>query len=118
VPVRYIPHPIRAIINDLIPGRAYGVVYQNLTLRPIFVIVTSQHTSGGGGQRARAIAYVQNATPPTNPCDYSGWLLSPGAATLHGVCSFFVPPGFYYQVLSDVLGGGANALNEWWEINL
>ena len=99
MPVRYIPHPIRADAYDLIAVRAYGVVYQNLRLRPIVVVVTSQHTTVGAGAACRAIAYIDQVTPPGNPVGYSGYLVSVGIGVLHGALSFHVPPGWYYQVL-------------------
>ena len=80
------------------------------------VVVVSQHTTGGAGQQARAIAFIDPPPgPAANAVGYSGWLNSPGAAILHGSISFHVPPGWVYRVLSLVAGGGANALNEWWE---
>lgn len=115
MPVEYIPHPIQARAVDQIAVRAYAGNYQNTTLRPIMVLVTSQHTAGGAGQAARAIGYIDPTTPAGSAVAYSGWLLSPGAGTLHGIIVFLVPPGWYYRVLSFVAGGGANALNEWWE---
>jgi len=120
VPVNYIPHPIRAIINDVlvVPGRAYATIYQNTTLRPLFVLITNQHSAIAGGDQARAVAYIDPTSPPATPCAYSGWLASPAGGTLHGYFYFVVPPGWYYQVLSGVAGGGANALNEWFEVNV
>lgn len=117
MPVRYIPHPIRADAFDLIGARAYAGNYQNLRLRPIVVVVTSQHTSGGVGSQARAIAYIDPPPgPAANAVGYSGWLNAPGAGRiLQGIVSFHVPPGYVYRVLSIVAGGGGNALNEWWE---
>ena len=120
MPVEYIPHPIKANAFDRIAVRAYAGVYQNLTLRPIMVLVTSQHTSGGVGGAARAIAYIDPPPGPGgNAVGYSGWLNTPGAGrVLHGQITFLVPPGWFYRVLSLVAGGGANALNEWWEYEL
>jgi len=121
VPVRYIPHPIRAIPIDgiVVLGRAYGVNYQNATLRPLMVIVTSQHTVGGAGQQARQMGAMD---PPPGPAAsavaYGGYLNSPGAGVLHSQITFIVPAGWFYQIFSLVAGGGVNALNEWWEINL
>lgn len=115
MPVQYIPHPIRAEAYDLILARAYGVVYQNLRLRPIVVVVTSQHTMVGAGALCRTIGYLANVTPPGNVVGFSGFLTAPGASVYHGVLVFHVPPGWYYQVLQQAAGGNANALNEWWE---
>lgn len=120
MPVDYRAHPIQAILYDGIAAgtRAYAGNYQNTGLRPIMVLVTSQHTVGGAGQQARAVAYIDPTTPAASAVAYSGWLTSPAAAVLHGQCVFMVPPGYYYRVLSFVGGGGANALNEWWEVTL
>jgi len=115
VPVKYTPHPIRADAFDVTGVRAYAGNYQNNRLRPIVVVVTSQHTAVGAGAACRAVGYIDPTTPAANAVAYSGWLAAPGAATLHGVLSFHVPPGWYYRVLSLVAGGNANFLNEWWE---
>ena len=115
MPVHYIPHPIRAEAYDLIPGRAYAVVYQNLRLRPIVCVVTSQHTTVGAGAICQVVAYTDPATPPANPCGYGGFIVSTGIGVTHSLISFHVPPGWYYQVLQAAGGGNVNALNEWWE---
>lgn len=114
MPVYYIPHPIRAEAFGALP-RAYGVVYQNLRLRPIVVVVTTQHTTVGAGAACRVIGYIDNVTPPATPCAYAGYLTSVGIGVLHTVMSFHVPPGWYYQVIQQAAGGNANALNQWWE---
>lgn len=115
MPVRYIPHPIRAEAYDLILARAYAGNYQNLRLRPIMVLVTSQHNAVGLGDQARTIAFIDPTTPAGAAVSYSGMLAAPGACQVQGILVFLVPPGWYYRVLAFVGGGGTNALNEWWE---
>ena len=118
MPVDYIPHPIRAIPNDMIAARALNVNYQNATLRPLLVDVTTQHTVVAAAI-CRAIAYLQNVTPPGAARSYVGWLIAPAAGqTYHGYMAFIVPAGWYYRVQAFNAGGNAIALNEWWETNL
>jgi len=118
VPVQYIPHPIRAIARDEIGARAYGVIYQNLNLRPFLVLNTNQHTIGNAANRCRCYARVDPTTPPGGAIAYSGYLNPPGLGVLHGFMAFIVPAGNYYDIVSDAGAGNGNALNEWWEIDL
>lgn len=118
MPVNYIPHPIRAIANDLLGARAYAVTYQNLTLRPLLVFITSWHIVGNAANACRVVGYMENVTPPWNPIGYGGYLNPPALATTHSFLGFIVPPGWYYRIL-DLSGvGNVSQINEWWEINL
>lgn len=120
MPVNYIPHPIRATPVNVLGLRAYAVNYQNATLRAMQVIVGSQHTSGGVGSRARTVAYIDPAAPAAQLVSISGWISAPGIAgtILHGTNIFLVPAGWWYQIVSEQVGGGINVIQSWYEVGL
>ena len=120
MPVEYLQHPILAAPVNVLGARVYGGNYQNTTLRPMLVIVGSQHTSGGVGSQARTVAYTDAAFPPGPTVSYSGWLNAPGigGTILHGSHVFMVPAGWWYTILSLVAGGGGNDVNSWYEVGL
>lgn len=120
MPVNYIPHPIQAIGNQFLPGgRALNTDYQNLTLRPILVIITTQHTTVANND-CRVIYYTGLAGwPVMNWVTSAGYVLAaPIGVALHCSVSFLVAPGEYYHARQDDAGGNVSALNRWWEINL
>lgn len=107
---------VRGIVEDKIASRAYTTIYQNTTDRPILVLVTSQHTPNAANERARAYAAIGTTSPGGSVVGFSGFLDAPGQCVLHGQIAFIVPSKYYYRVISEVTGGAANALNEWFEV--
>ncbi len=127
MPVRYIPHPIRAVRTQYPPGRAldptlaaFANVYQNLTLRPISVQVSCECTRAVGVNNARYVAYTGVGPNPIDVAGYGGFRGAAGIPPCfaHFYCEFLVPPGQYYRVAMDQGAGNTVALNIWVEMEL
>lgn len=90
-----------------IATRIPGTVYQNISGRTMYVVVTCQNQPAANAEIA---AYTDNANPPITIVGYSSIF---SAATLNFSLGFMVLPGNYYKVV-DVLAN-LNALIAWAE---
>ena len=118
MPVRYIPHPIRAEAQDLAGARFFNTTYQNIRLRPIVVAVTISTTvvPGGFGLASEAILRVAAVTPPVNPATQGGYTVAPAVVLFsHWQLVALIPPGWYYRTDIFFAGGNGVALTDWWE---
>lgn len=127
MPVRYIPHPIRAVRNQYPPGRAldpglgaFVNVYQNNLLRPISVQVSCECTRNIIVNEARFVAYTGAGPNPIDVAAYGGFRGGPGMTPCfaHFFTEFMVSPGIFYRVAADQGVGNVVALNIWVEIEL
>jgi len=119
VPVRYIPHPIRAILNDITVGLAWWpVIYQNVRLRPVLILVTTNHQVVAPGQPCFADVHVDVVTPPMQFAVSTGHIVSPGNLNDVRNWCFMVPPGYYYTFIDQSAGGNAIFFTAVWEIEL
>ena len=116
MPVQYIPKPIKAE-QQVIGARAYLVNYQNATLRPIMVVVTSWHITVGAGA-CRVIGYNGAVNPAGVWQASGGYFVSPIGVTNHSLLSFLVPAGYWYRVDNNDIGGNLSQINLWREIQL
>jgi len=115
------PRPVKAVISDVTASRALSTTYQNATGRPLLVIVTVRLERGAvASARACAHGLVQNVSPPTvHVCCPSLAEASNYYEIIMSACVLAVPPGYYYQVQSDVAGAGSTViLSSWIEVEL
>lgn len=117
MPVQYIPHPLQANYTNPV-GRALNTVYQNLTLRPIMVLVTCWHVVGNIANTCRVIAYIGVPNPPVTWVGSGGHFVPGALSTTHSFLTFLVPPGWRYRVVTNDGVGNASQLNLWDEIEL
>lgn len=119
MPVEYIPHPIRATVT--FPVRALNTVYQNNRLRPILVIITTNH-AWINVNHCRADAYIGPTNPPLLYIADVGFFATPGGAVPQNVYhtwNFMVPAGYYYRA-GTFVGPPPNAVTliNWTEVEL
>jgi len=100
--------------------RAFGPTYQNLTGRPMVVLIAF---SALRASAIMAYAYLQACvdlvTPATDPVAYAGLQNMDNVAEhIEAFLAFFVPHGCYYQCNEQVTVGGSLSLTTWYEIEL
>jgi len=115
------PRPVKAVISQ--PARALGTEYQNLTGRPLLVIVCV--TCDTGATAANSAAQCAVRVKASSPADVTvanvgvvgdGDRTSP-TARIHTLV-FGVPPGYYYNTYLALLGTGSVTLYSWTEVEL
>lgn len=111
MPIRYIPHTIRATKTDQTGARAFATNYTNNTLRPIQAVITVRHQvnllnsqlyvvfSSGGLDSAR-----------------SGYFNTPAVGVQMDSCLVGnIAPGEVYNLV-NVAAGGVNTIVRWIEV--
>jgi hypothetical protein len=104
-------------VTEVTTQRAFNTVYQNLTGRPIMVIVNASYQTITAGDGADANAVIGPTDSPTFdevdiglPSDS----LIPNGIFLPLV--FIVPAGYYYKVIANIAGSGQINITHWIEI--
>ena len=113
------PRPVKAKIS--FPTRIVGTVYQNLTGRPLMVIIAGRYFRDTAiGACAYFSGLIDTVTPPMDIVAQEGLYDADNKMDrTHGTMTFMVPPGYYYQVVETKLGGVSGAtLVEWTEVEL
>lgn len=112
--------PVKATIRDKTAERAFETVYQNLTGRPLLVIVSAEHNRANQvASQSTYKASVSEETPPLGTVANAGLAAAdnnPEHTTTTLV--FPVPRGNYYNVKTYLAGGGAISLISWYEVEL
>ena len=116
------PRPVKAVISY--PTRAFKTNYQNLTGRPLLVIVwASCHRSELDTPNYAYIRCLVGLTSPPTPEVCRAGARSTGGPQLpetltDDVATFMVPPGYYYRVEDALSANSSVTQQEWSEIEL
>jgi len=102
--------------TDETGSRALDAVYQNTTGVTLYVSVVIDVVTGNAGETARATAFTDAATPPTEVVAQAGIKSSIAINPQHTVGLFVVVlPGNYYKVGRNISGAASATLTKWVE---
>ena len=104
-------------VTEVTSSRAFNTVYQNLTGRPIIVIVSASYHTTSDGDGADANAVIGPTSSPTQ--DVADIGLPSDGLIPNGIflpLIFVVPAGFYYEVIANIGGTGAIDITHWIEM--
>ena len=99
-------------------SRSLNSVYHNTSGRLIIVMVTVQLHINTNAENARAEAHIDiQGTPPLIVGEgITGIIQAPDAPLdIYGTLVFAVPNGYYYQVVSVLVGAGATVTKILWD---
>lgn len=90
--------------TDVAAARALGTVYQNTGSNDRYVMAVINTNLG-----AQTYAYIGPADPPTWTVHREG---PPPSSPEYTTCTFIVPPGWYYEIVS----AGSPGIGYWVEV--
>jgi len=112
--------PVKAKINDVTAERAFDTPYQNLTGRPLLILVSVEHNRKDElASQCTVKANVADFTPPIGGMANSGLAAAdnnPEHTT--STLAFTVPRGYYYRVSTYIGGTATVTLISWIEVEL
>ena len=117
MPVNYVPQTIRANVQIVTGARAYGIVYQNATFRPMVVILTTEHQIVNPAQLCQVRGEMGQNPAAMTVIGWSGGDAHGAAKHMYGLIILFLPPGFFYRMNSDVGAANTNVVDSWIEVN-